>query len=91
MDRHNITGEDINQIRPWGKSLAPKVIVEFKHNGNSFRITKQFIQAPMSLLEKKRGELYEPDANGREADEKLKELLTINPPAKGLSKAEHWG
>ena len=91
MDRHNITGEDINQIRPWGKGLAPKVIVEFKHNGNSFRITKQFIHAPMSLLEKKRGGVYEADANGREADEKLKELLAINPPAKGLSKAEHWG
>jgi DNA repair exonuclease SbcCD ATPase subunit len=91
MDRHNVKGEDINQIQPWGKNLAPKVIVEFKHNGDSFRITKQFIQAPMSLLEKKRNDLYEPDANSREADEQLQKLLTKNPPSKGLSRAEHWG
>ena len=91
MDRHNVKGEDINQIQPWGKNLAPKVIVEFKHNGDSYRITKQFIQAPMSLIEKKRNDMYEPDANGREADEQLQKLLTKNPPSKGLSRAEHWG
>ncbi|MGC8657567.1 MAG: AAA family ATPase [Desulfomonilaceae bacterium] len=91
MDRHNVTGGDIIGIQPWGRGLTPEVTVEFSQNGQFYRITKNFIQKPSSFLEKYENGKYESVADGRSADDRLKELLTINPPLKGLSKPEHWG
>ncbi|MGC8605655.1 MAG: AAA family ATPase, partial [Desulfomonilaceae bacterium] len=91
MDRHNVKGEEINAIQPWNSGLTPEVTVEFSHNGDSYKITKKFIQSPSSLLEKFLKGRYESFADGRKADEILQESLTKNPPTKGLSRAEHWG
>jgi DNA repair exonuclease SbcCD ATPase subunit len=91
IDRHNVKGEDINEIQPWGRDLAPRVVVEFRHKGHSYRITKQFIQAVSSLLEEMQAGRYNPIKQGLKADEAVREMLTRNPPAKGLSRVEHWG
>ena len=29
FDSHNVKGVDIKSLRPWGRSLAPKVTIEF--------------------------------------------------------------
>ncbi len=91
MDRHDVKGSDIEEIRPWGKELTPAVTVEFNHKGQSYQITKQFIQSPKAALDINRKGRYERLADGRKAVEKLQELLTKNPPSKGLSRVEHWG
>ncbi len=91
MDRHDVKGSDIEEIQPWGKELTPTVTVEFKHKGQSYQITKQFIQSPKAALDINRKGRYERLADGRNAVEKLQELLTKNPPSKGLSRVEHWG
>ena len=91
IDRHNVKGEDIKEIQPWGKDLAPTVTVEFVNKGVSYRITKQFIRGARSVLEKRRGDQYEPFADGSRADELAREILTKDPPSKGLSQPGHWG
>lgn len=91
LDGHKVTGKDVEAIRAWGRSLAPKVAVEFVHGGQEYRITKQFLDGPSALLERKERGRYERLAEGTAADEKAREMLTKNPPGRGLSRQENWG
>jgi DNA repair exonuclease SbcCD ATPase subunit len=91
IDGHKVTGKDVEAIRPWGRNLAPKVTVEFTHAGQEYRITKQFLDDPTALLERKESGRFRPLADGTPADERVREILTKNPPGKGLSKTPNWG
>ena len=91
IDGHKVSGKDVEAIRPWGRALAPRVIVEFVHNGQEYRITKQFLDSPIALLERKENGSYRRLAEGIAADEKTREIITKNPPGRGLSRQEHWG
>ncbi|MFH1241242.1 MAG: AAA family ATPase [Pseudomonadota bacterium] len=91
MDSHSVTGQDISAIRPWGRSLSPKVIVAFTHGSAQYRVTKQFLDGGFALLERKENAAFRPLAEGRQADEQARELLSKNPPGKGLSQSRHWG
>jgi DNA repair exonuclease SbcCD ATPase subunit len=91
MDSHSVTGQDISSIRPWGRSLSPKVSVAFAHGGVRYRITKQFLDGSFSLLERKENASFRPLAEGRQADDQARELLSKNAPGKGLSQSRHWG
>ena len=53
LDGHRVGGEEIRDIRPWGRSLAPKVVIEFTHGGTDYRISKQFLDSQTSKLERK--------------------------------------
>jgi DNA repair exonuclease SbcCD ATPase subunit len=91
LDGHKVTGKDVEAIRPWGRNLAPKVTVEFVHDGQEYRITKQFIDSPSALLERKENGRYRRLAEGASADEQTRGILTKNPPGKGLAKTPNWG
>lgn len=91
LDGHKVTGKDVESLRPWGRNLAPKVTVEFIHNGQEYRITKQFLDSPSALLERKESGRYRRLAEGASADEQTREILTKNPPGKGLAKTPNWG
>ncbi|MEW6664970.1 MAG: AAA family ATPase [Thermodesulfobacteriota bacterium] len=91
LDGHRVTGRDIEAIRPWGRSLAPKVTVEFIHEGNEYRIAKQFLDTPRAVLERKETGRYQRLAEGASADEEVRKILTSNPPGRGLSRLENWG
>jgi DNA repair exonuclease SbcCD ATPase subunit len=80
LDGHKVTGKDVEGIRPWGRNLAPKVTVEFIHGGQEYRITKQFLDSPSALLERKENGRYHRLAEGVSADEQTREILTRNPP-----------
>jgi DNA repair exonuclease SbcCD ATPase subunit len=91
LDGHKVTGKDVEAIRPWGRNLAPKVTIEFIHDRQEYRITKQFIDSPSALLERKENGRYRRLAEGAFADEQTREILTKNPPGKGLAKTPNWG
>ncbi len=91
LDGHRVTGKDVEAIRPWERALAPKVIVEFSHHRTGYRITKQYLDNPKAILERKEGEQFVRLAEGVEADQLCQEILTNNPPQRGLSKPDHWG
>jgi len=91
LDGHKVIGKDVEAIRPWGRNLAPKVTVEFIHDGQEYRIAKQFLDSPCALLERKENGRYRRLAEGVYADEQTREILTKNPPGKGLAKTPNWG
>lgn len=91
MDSYAVTGQDIVAIRPWGRDLSPKVNVTFNHSDVQYRLTKQFLDSSFARLERKENGVYRPLAEGRQADEQVRELLSRNPPGRGLSQARNWG
>ena len=91
IDGHNVKGKDIREIQPWGRALSPLVAIEFFHQGNEYRITKQFINEVFSKLERKENGRFVPLDNGRRADEKVRQILSLGFPARGLSGSKDWG
>lgn len=91
LDGHRVSGKEVEALRPWGRNLNPKVIVEFVHGGTEYRITKQFLDGQSALLERKEGGRYRSLAEGSKADEETRALITQNPPGKGLARIENWG
>ena len=91
MDNHNTTGEDAKKLRPWGRALSPGVRVEFTVGGKRYRVAKNFLDGPKSLLERWEDGSYKPLAEGPKADEDTRKLITAEGSRKGLSKPEHWG
>ncbi len=45
FDSHHVGGEEIKSLRPWGRELAPKVMIEFEQDGQQFRLRKQFLES----------------------------------------------
>ena len=93
FDRYGTAAEEIRKIRPWGCELAPKVQVEFRHDGKRYRLTKQFLSRKSCLIER----LDEPASNyvrfmeAESADKWLRSVMDAEAPAKGASKPENWG
>ncbi len=91
MDSHSVTGLDVSAIRPWGRVLTPKVTICFSHGGVHYRMAKQFLEGVFSRLERKENSAFRPLAEGRQADERTRELLSKNPPGRGFSQSRNWG
>ena len=91
MDNHGTQGEEVQQLRPWGRELSPRVMVEFSSKGCRYRVRKRVLDRPESLLERMEGQTYRPLAEGPKADSATRELFSSNAPRKGMSRPEHWG
>jgi len=91
FDRHTVTGDAMERLRPAGTSLAPDVTVVFTAPEGRFRIHKTFLHAPASVLSRDRGGEWRTVADGDAADTKVLELIGGAKTGRGASKAEHWG
>jgi len=91
LDGHRVSGRSVDDLRPWGRKLAPKVTVGFVHEGTEYRITKQFLDSQSALLERKENGRFQPLAEGVNADEQTRDLLTRNPSGRGLAQVKNWG
>ena len=90
FDAHHITGEKIKAVQPWGCSLSAEVEVDFVHNGIHYRIEKRFLKRKFArLLQKEKG-VFQPLVDGRQADEKVREILKASNGI-GAAKPQHWG
>ena len=65
FDSHSVGGGDIKSLRPWGRSLAPKVTIEFEHHGEQFQLHKQFLSSESARLDRKENGDYVPFAESR--------------------------
>ncbi len=91
IDSHAAGGEDVRRLQPWRTSLAPTVSVEFECGG-LYRITKTFLHQAGSLLEQRQADgTYARVAQGKSADARVREMLSADSPARGLSRVEHCG
>ncbi len=91
FDSHQVKGRAMEEIRPWGRDLAPGVCVEFVHDGQHLRFCKQFLSQPAARLERMEEGRFRPLAEGRQADEYVRGLFSDQSPGRGLSKPEHMG
>jgi len=91
IDSHGVGGRDVEALRPWGRSLAPVVTIEFAHGGTEYRLTKGFLENSRCELERNEGGRFVLFAEGDAADRFTQELMTKSPPQRGLAKREHWG
>ena len=91
FDNHNVGGVDIKSLQPWARSLAPKVTIEFEQDGEQFKLHKQFLNSASARLDRKENGQYVPFAESRAADDKARELLAGDAPARGASDQRHWG
>lgn len=91
LDGHRVSGREVEGLRPWGRSLAPTVTIEFAHGGTDYRLTKRFLDSPLSDLKRLEKGRFVPLAQGDAADEHVREIFTRNPPGRGLARPENWG
>lgn len=91
LDGHRVSGREVDLLRPWGRALAPTVTVDFAHGGIEYRLTKRFLDRASSELARKEGGRFVRLADGDAADERAREILTHNPPGRGLARPDNWG
>lgn len=91
MDSHTVTGQDISDIRPWGRELSPQVVIEFFHGTSEYRLFKRFLDGKFSRLERKEGNTFRPLAEDKAADDFVHGLFSRESPGRGLSQRKHWG
>jgi len=91
LDGHRVSGRDIEAIRPWGRSLAPKVTIEFAHEGIDYRVTKGFLETAEGVLERRENGRFRRVAEGDAADAQVRAILKSSPPGRGLARPANWG
>ena len=85
FERHK--SSTLTDLQPWGDSSAsPEVSVAFDWQGQHWQLHKRFLQRKRCDLQV--GNEY---FQGDEAEDQLARLLGYETPARGASKAEHWG
>jgi DNA repair exonuclease SbcCD ATPase subunit len=91
FDSHLVTGENVSGLRPWGRSLNPRVTLEFTHDAVHYRLHKQFLTSQSAILSRLEKGDYVPLAESRAADEQARRLLAGDAPGRGVSDQRHWG
>lgn len=75
FERHNSRNENLRSLATEGLSLPVTVTVSFEQGGEEYVITKSFVKSPAASLLRRGVEI----ARGREADERLWELIGVAP------------
>jgi DNA repair exonuclease SbcCD ATPase subunit len=91
LDSYAVGGSEAQALRPWGRSLTPKVRIEFMHGGVEYRLRKRFLDKPSALLEVREDGGWTRFAEDEGADRHVRGLLRADAPGSGLSSSKHWG
>lgn len=91
IDHHTVAGVEAEKMRPWGRSIAPVVTVDFVHAAQRYRVQKRFLDAASCDLFRWEVDAFIAVDRGERADEKVRALLSRPTAPKGLSREAHWG
>jgi len=92
VDGYRVKSADMQAWRPWGRALAPRVVVEFEFGGKEYRLEKRFLDGASCALFRKEGASWCAYMENDDADEFLrKDILNCTPPGSGTAKPKHWG
>lgn len=91
FDGHKVTGEAIEQMRSWGRTLAPSVQIEFVHRGEEYRLAKRFLADRSAELFRRENGVYVLKAEGEGADREARAILGGGAPGRGAARETHWG
>lgn len=92
VDSYSLSGAQVKQaMTPWGRALSPRIRVAFEHGGAEWRIEKRFLSGASSRLECEENGVFRPVADGREADQRVRDMLQAEAAAKGMAGETHLG
>lgn len=91
LNRHDMTGDAIEALRPWGTSLSPLIVAEFTSGGKRYRLEKGFLENARSILSEWDGRRYQRLDEGKAADERVRQMMQARFSGRGLSKNTQWG
>lgn len=91
LDTHRAGGKGVEELRPWGTGLAPKITVEFEHAGKRYRLEKGFLENRGARLEEYRDGRFLPLAEFEKAEDTVRGMLLAERAPKGLATPEAWG
>ncbi len=85
------SASEVRDLVPWGTELSPEVTVEFRVNGERFRLVKSFLhQARCALLEWD-SDRFRDLADGDKAEERVRAYLLGERPGSGAAQSRHRG
>lgn len=73
---------DVQAAQPWGRAVAPRIVVEFSHGGSRYRLTKSYLlKGRSALLERWDGAAFTSIGQDETAERELPLFLGGNPSA----------
>ncbi|MCP3169576.1 hypothetical protein [Myxococcus qinghaiensis] len=91
FDRNSTKDKEIQNLRPWGTTLSPRVTVELESGGKRYRLEKAFLDDATSLLDEWTGTRFERLADSQRSDEMARGFLLSREAQSGATKMGHWG
>ena len=91
LDNHAVGGQAVTSLRSWGRTLNPRVTIEFEHDGDRLRLAKQFLGSASSELSRFENGQFVRLAEGESADRHVREILGGSAPGRGFTDERHWG
>lgn len=85
-------GQEVEALRPWGRTLAPTVELVFEDGcGILYRLRKRFLENPQSKLDRFEKGAFAPFQEGEKAEKWVRNLFKGASKGKGLVSQEEWG
>lgn len=91
FENHSSDSESTRSLAPWGRSLGPSVQLEVDVGTSRYRVEKQFLVQKRAALLRFDKQVWEPIAEGKLADQKIRELFQGDAGEKTTSSPQHWG
>ncbi len=90
LTNHRTSGRSVEELRPWGTQLSPRIWMVVERGGQRWRISKRFLDQRSCRLERADGASLQAVAEGDAAEEMLRDLLGSRPGARGPGRLAHW-
>lgn len=91
FEKYTAAGQEMEQCRPAGSLLSPRVEVIFAARGDRDRLRKQFFQGRSCQLARAHGDEWLLLDEADRADQRVRELLGAPPLDGRRARAETWG
>ncbi len=91
FDTHRTASSEIEQLRPWGRSLAPEVAIEYESPDGFYRIVKTWLQNRRAELLRREANSFVRVAEDDQAVEQVRKLFSAAAALRGASAPDHWG
>ena len=91
FDTHRTASSEIEQLRPWGCSLAPTVKIEYESADGVYRIEKTWLKNCRAELLRREANSFVRAAEDDEAVEQVRRLFSASAGFRGASAPNHWG
>ncbi len=91
FDTHRTASSEIEQLRPWGSSLAPTVAIEYETADGVYRIVKTWFENRRAELSRRTTDSFVHMAEDDPAVEQVRKLFSASAVSRGASAPNHWG